>query len=652
MSGQLNTVSRTCEFCFHSKQETHQLRCKHVLCGSCDDDFTKQFPEHEGRICHYQKDSGDEETPYLKPIPATRLLRHRKMSSSTLELRCESCKSHCQTTAHCVNCRMDICQNCVEQHSKMAVLQNHKIESHKRNIQNSPTAEPTIYCREHIEEVANGFCRTCLGTRVCDLCIQASHTGHHIELTQPLSSTIPKPPMTFDELLRETTKLHDHVLQKRAILVSLIEQADKEIQENASNCVQEMLTQAEQMRRDIDQHVLDQTKLIQANQHKLLTRCSRRKNYIVQRTETIAYELKKAHTEAAEYLRQFNRNTSDPGGYTRMNQNLDLVKKRDGLNETIQIHRERLQELTFEYKPSDNGPLRGLGKIDPIRRLSKISAVSLQRFQTEVEYTVTAMTSACDQNVMFTSCKGATKAAIDLVNLNGNPVHMRKLQDNGQNPEITPAFASALDDGIAAVCWESSVFRMKIAQRTDDVLNFGVRKHLVPGAKISCATINRKKKRIAFGNDKNRIIYLLTYEMEYASSITLKEDGRPPTSIAFHGDCLVVSDGEEMAVLVDASGNIISRFIPPRYGFKPIGVACCKGIAYVLWSKQEGGKQMSCFIQCYSLFTKTVGTALGQPLIVDDRSKFITIVEMHRDDDRLITSTDSGHMTIYCIQEM
>ncbi|PIK44568.1 putative E3 ubiquitin-protein ligase TRIM71-like [Apostichopus japonicus] len=204
MSGELNTVSRTCEFCFQSKQKTHQLRCKHVLCGS----WTTISPSN------FQNTNVEYVT--IRRIPARRNSVSQTNPSYTVASTSQDeffnvratmriLQVTLSKTAHCVDCRMDICQNCVEQHSKMAVLQNHKIESHKRNIQNSPTAEPTIYCREHIEEVANGFCRTCLGTRVCDLCIQASHIGHHVELTHPLSSTSPKPPMTFDELLRETT---------------------------------------------------------------------------------------------------------------------------------------------------------------------------------------------------------------------------------------------------------------------------------------------------------------------------------------------------------------------------------------------------------------------------------------------------------------
>lgn len=537
----------------------------------------------------------------------------------------------------------------------MAILQHHKVvPSEMAKVPVPP--EKVVYCHDHVDQVATGVCTTCVFTRICNVCVEGLHAGHVIQMKNgsiplPIRSPKRQNSLNFKDLIAELGKLRSRVAEKRATLVSSIESADKEIQDNTKLCISELLTQAEQMKKDIDKQVMEQTQLLSSRQQKLLTRCSRRKNYIQQRTNTMEYELEKTRQEAERFLNDFN--NSSNSGYAKMQQNDELFKKKRDLYKTVDSFSKRLKELTFDYLRPAPGPNMGLGKIEPLRRLCKISDMDIQRFVKEPEYAVTSITSDTGRNVLFTSCKEATKAAVDLVDLNGNPIHTRKLQDNGQNPEETPAFGAMMNSEITILCWESSVFHMKIANRGDQVLNFSVKNQLVHGAKISCLTVDRRKRRLAFGNDKDRTINFLNFDMGYEASITIKEEGEPLSSISFHGDYIVTTDGEQMAVLVDLHGTTISRFLPPddRYDLKPVTVDSCNGLAYILWSTVDGDHSKA-FIQCYSLFPQTVGKRLGQPLPVPDGSRFIATVKMERDDDRLVVSNQTGHMTVYCIQEM
>lgn len=653
--GDLYMNSRTCSKCFEDVQNQETKSCHHVICEKCNADFINSNPDRDCLLCigDFELDCSDDEYQnYLKPMKPPIPDRSPRKLPRPPENLCASCERDEPVTAHCEDCKGDICHTCCEQHENMSALRNHILSA-------IPTSPP-LHCRRHSDGYADMVCKTCNGLRVCRGCIQEYHVGHDIDGSagsvvryrkskeQGISSA---PQDTYQELINQLGKLKLNVQERGQSLTLSMTEAEKDIEENASRCVHNVVEEAEKTKRDIDRQVLEYAQKISRQKDTLLQRLKKRQNYIQQRSQMIKFELENAEAEAQKLLQSFNRLSTDPDGYTQMQQSKGLREQRLKLTVKLESLQNSYDELTFTYTPSTG--TTNLGKIEALRKWNRITDSCVERIRKECDYVPSSMLSDPDNNILFTSYKGSTKAALDLVNTNGNVIHTRKLQDNGQEPVLTPAFGIVVDDGLALMGWETTVFSLKMSTQ-DKVHSVSVRNVLVPTAKICCIACSHERKEVAIGNDKNRIINLFDFDMKFKSSVTIKEEGPPSFSLAFHGKLILFADGIRTALAVDYNGNTMVQFLPPGYDSKPLAIDSSQGFVYILWKNSSTNEEKyKSIVQCYSMKKHpTPGSPVGVPLTVHEETKFITLTKTSDGDDRLVTGTSDGGIAVYCLQEI
>lgn len=650
--------SLLCGTCYKEVKHSQPRSCSHVICENCDAEFRKTNPGQDCQLCIESRrtTTRSADQSYLVRVkPSVPLRRRQRSSSSCGSPSCASCRKKVQMTAYCEDCKGDICRNCCEQHANLSALRNHKLEL-KTPVQDSRIS--TTYCHKHSEKYASIVCRTCNAERVCQKCVKEAHIGHDIEhstgsSSQRRSATLPSdlsslPQETYGDLVKYLEDLQINVQERSQTLTFSMREAENEIQIHAGNWIQEKVENAEKAKREIDRQVTEYIEKITNQKENLMNRIQRRQNFIQQRSQMIDFELKEVLGDSQKVLKTFNRCSLDDDGYTQMAQCQELFTKRQQLKEKIESLQKSFNDLTFDYLVSTEERC-SLGKITTLRKWSRITDSCIQRIKQDTDYVPSAMMSAPNGTILFSSYKGATKAALDLVNINGNAIYTRKLQDNGQDVIPTPVFGAMIESDVAMIGWETTVFTLKLSSH-DPVSSIGIKNLFVPTARIHCLVADQNLHQVAVGNDKNRIINIFDFDMKPTSSITIKEEGPPPSSLAFQGKNILFTDGERTALAVDRNGNTVAQFLPPgTSNLKPVAIDASRGLVYVLWVNDS-----SAVVQCYTMKDPAMlGNPVGEPLSeLPGDTKFIAVIPTVDGDDRLVTGTSDARIVVYCIQEI
>ncbi|CAN2389723.1 E3 ubiquitin protein ligase [Pristimantis euphronides] len=128
--------------------------------------------------------------------------RSASCSSSLLRRgtpRCSSCDEGNGASCHCLDCRENLCDNCLRAHQRVRLTKDHYIE--RLTGGSSGTASPSSaaaaaasfpgsafsilpvyperlpYCQQHDQEVLHFYCDTC-STPICRECTMSRHAGH------------------------------------------------------------------------------------------------------------------------------------------------------------------------------------------------------------------------------------------------------------------------------------------------------------------------------------------------------------------------------------------------------------------------------------------------------------------------------------------
>ena len=180
-----------CSICHGTFKEPRLLPCFHTFCKSpCLEELAAQDPEGKTftcPTCGYQVSLSESGVTELGvDFHVEHLLEQKEALEKAKSPTCENCEKS-EPTCYCQQCRVFMCQECTEMHSKWKDFSVHtiaNIEEVKTEITSKLTPAKTIRrCKEHDNKKLKIYCKTC-SELICTDCSKEIHKDHQHELIE------------------------------------------------------------------------------------------------------------------------------------------------------------------------------------------------------------------------------------------------------------------------------------------------------------------------------------------------------------------------------------------------------------------------------------------------------------------------------------
>ena len=111
-----------------------------------------------------------------------------KYGSSDDTMKCEICSKR-EATKFCVDCSQDMCDSCLEPHSKLRSSQSHKVITQTEKTFSAVYTRACLsYCEKHTDKPLELYCNDCQLV-ICIKCFALDHKTHFTSDLQETSST-------------------------------------------------------------------------------------------------------------------------------------------------------------------------------------------------------------------------------------------------------------------------------------------------------------------------------------------------------------------------------------------------------------------------------------------------------------------------------
>ncbi|XP_077978715.1 tripartite motif-containing protein 2-like [Glandiceps talaboti] len=217
-----------CSICLEEFQEPRCLPCHHTFCKECLQNLVKDLQSIDCPLC--------KQTFKLPKGGVTNLPSDHNIeqlndivvgNKSTPGMACQICQEG-TTNAYgvCVECRKNICMQCIDEHGKIPATAAHRIIANEDSMVATSVAELSlnqfkIYCRKHNKYVVDLYCRSC-NAAICVKCSIEMHGSVEHECVSLLGSVT-------KEHRDSLSSLYDSLAQKHAEIISCKEAYHNEL---------------------------------------------------------------------------------------------------------------------------------------------------------------------------------------------------------------------------------------------------------------------------------------------------------------------------------------------------------------------------------------------------------------------------------------
>ena len=231
-----------CLLCTKHFTNATRLRCKHVLCGGC----LEQWVVNQHVLCPVCRSRTmleiETDTDHLSQSTSTHTANRevREFLSASLDhddisLKSRDCglcfKGGSVVVSHCVSCTRNLCEPCTLTHKQQEAT-HQVVTLSKRTI-----------CQKHTSELNNFYCTVCK-VGLCIMCNASGHTSHDVT------------PISNQDLVKcQSDKLREYT-EKLVTEAPVIEKCQTEAQEAKIN-LQEMYGSAKQHLNDLRKEIND-----------------------------------------------------------------------------------------------------------------------------------------------------------------------------------------------------------------------------------------------------------------------------------------------------------------------------------------------------------------------------------------------------------
>lgn len=221
--GTLETVVE-CQGCQQLMKQPLTLKdCLHSYCQDCLQELPKTEQEGvSGWICNLCKTfSSKAESNVL--LGNLAMLAEggtedseasSKEESTTL---CQQClEDEEMATKKCIDCDMDLCDECEAIHLKIPPLQHHKVVPWKQK--SDGPIDILIYCKKHPSNKVRFYCKTC-NVQICSDCLLTTHNTHTLE----------SPEDAYGRIMPSFKKMVTRLRQRKELLHAQVTIIDNDI---------------------------------------------------------------------------------------------------------------------------------------------------------------------------------------------------------------------------------------------------------------------------------------------------------------------------------------------------------------------------------------------------------------------------------------
>ena len=183
-----------CGICLELFQDPRSLPCLHTFCRECiQRSLNEENHSLKCPVCRAKHELGKRAgllpvNQYaLQQLPLKRLQQEREDNGGPHQLvECKSCGEQAgPVVAWCEDCDGVICQQCFDQHKKMASLRENHIVGKIEEISTNKTKSENTFskCLRHSDEKLKYFCVPC-SELVCPDCLLFDHEDHQFRLAE------------------------------------------------------------------------------------------------------------------------------------------------------------------------------------------------------------------------------------------------------------------------------------------------------------------------------------------------------------------------------------------------------------------------------------------------------------------------------------
>ncbi|XP_077986169.1 tripartite motif-containing protein 2-like [Glandiceps talaboti] len=252
-----------CTICTEQYKDAKCLPCLHNFCKPC----LVRLVKENAITCPICKRSHPLPGSGVEGIGTNSFLNNlvdtfNKRDDNTSEsIKCMGCENG-ESTTHCIECCLPICENCVRAHKRFPMSRSHRLvtldEFNTAKCDDPASVQPPMYCPRHQNYELEFYCDTCDGT-ICLKCTTLEHPRpeHKYRCVNDAASDYRKElaDMIDKVKVKETEAKHSEL-------------AVEKISESLDNC---FTSEGKKLKDHVANTIEEVTRLIQENCARLMT---------------------------------------------------------------------------------------------------------------------------------------------------------------------------------------------------------------------------------------------------------------------------------------------------------------------------------------------------------------------------------------------
>lgn len=298
-----------CKICLDGLKEPKTLPCLHTFCAQCIVYYVEYNRLDQRKfscpICRrhiYIPKDGIDGFPDSFFVESLNDVLSQQMTKSSQKIKnyeCNICRfkeGSVQAKMMCVECKVELCDNCSKVHNEAKVTEGHtllrllvqpsSLSSSNYSLHLQQAREN--YCRIHKGEIVKYYCQTC-NSPICLPCTFLDHKDHSIEEIKVVRHDFGK------EMTKLVMNSQDNMIQLKMARDDLVELEN------------ELFTRKESVKTQIRRTVQDLIRSIQENEHVLMMEVDSFYDTLSvatdrQRVEKIIFRLQRANDFAEQLL--------------------------------------------------------------------------------------------------------------------------------------------------------------------------------------------------------------------------------------------------------------------------------------------------------------------------------------------------------------
>ncbi|XP_070549816.1 E3 ubiquitin-protein ligase TRIM56-like [Ptychodera flava] len=249
-----------CVICSERYKGAKVLPCLHSFCEACLCKLVKKESSLTCPVCRRSHDLSDKGVAgissniFLNDLVGLFSERDKEGESS----KCEGCEEG-ESAKHCIECALDVCNNCAKTHVRSRVSKSHRLvplaEYNVAKTADPASVQPPIYCSRHPNYETEFYCDTCAKV-ICLKCTALDHRTHEYGCVKEAAEAYNK---TLVRIVDKVKVKEVEADQSKANV--------QKVSETLDECYQR---EEGKIKVHIEQTIENMTRLIQENGDKIL----------------------------------------------------------------------------------------------------------------------------------------------------------------------------------------------------------------------------------------------------------------------------------------------------------------------------------------------------------------------------------------------